>query len=595
MASLCEHGAVFACEGNSENNLKSTLYFKPVETWATKSDWHLELNDDENIKVVALTNKGVVAATDKKYIRFFTFSGFQQQILSIKGKIVSMSGNSINNQLFIVYHSGNVFNGDQNLEYMLYDADKFKVIKKDELSISQNSTLEWIGFTEYGIPATYDSEGVGRILIKHLDYQWIPVIDTSTQNKNKDGDAISNQFNDTTYWAVGMTEKHLLCVILKGSDHYLQFQKPIVSEINLQVPLLQLETQDGMLEERIYRTNLFVNIKRDQNNDAIDDDVEDSKYAKEDLEIDKLLLTLIMNSCKEGNIQRALDLTSSLRLIASVEKAVLIAVRFHLSSLAERMQLIQEAKYTKQKERELNKSRKLKMANFTKNSEAVEQSDEEPPSPELLEMSEEYNHVTSNPNRKESDLIKKGNIMKSDNINSIKKSMKDNGKKIYNQHYKNGSENKKNPFAIEIKSPKPQHTSKTLLDAIEHVKNEQLNKIKKRKAILSHSSSDDLPEKKAKTTVNSSIVGFFDVDPSKKNKKTNSFDNEASTSGTNYEEPEKEEKENTLEDDTNSLEENNEPNSNVLNRKDSIMEKQKSVISSKHAILEKFKFKGKEQ
>jgi len=50
MASLCEHGAVFACESNSENGVKSTLYFKPVETWATKSDWYLEMNDDENIK-----------------------------------------------------------------------------------------------------------------------------------------------------------------------------------------------------------------------------------------------------------------------------------------------------------------------------------------------------------------------------------------------------------------------------------------------------------------------------------------------------------------------------------------------------------------
>jgi len=594
MASLCELGAVFACERSSENNVKSTLYFKPVETWATKSDWRLELNDDENIKVVALTNKNIVAATDKKYIRFFTFSGFQQQILSIKGKIVSMSGNSLNNQLFIVYHNGNVFNGDQNLEYMLYDTDKFKVIKKDELSISQNSTLEWIGFTEYGIPATYDSEGVGRILVRHLDYQWIPVIDTSYQNRNKDGDSISNQFNDVSYWAVGMTEKHLLCVILKGSDHYLQFQKPIVSEINLQVPLLQLETQDGMLEERIYRTNLFVNIKRDKNNDIIDDDVEDSKYAKEDLEIDKLLLTLIMNSCKEGNIQRALDLTSSLRLIASVEKAVLIAVRFHLSSLAERIQLIQEAKYAKQKERELNKNKKLKMANM-KYLDGGDQSDEEPPSPELLEMSEDYHHVASNPSKKDNDLIKKGNVIKTDTT-TTKRSIKDTGKKIYNQHYKNGSENKKNPFAIEIKSPKPQHTSKTLLDAIEQVKNEQINKVKKRKAILNHSSSDDLPEKKAKTTVNSSIVGFFDVDPSKKKKKTYNFDNEASTSGTNYEEPEDEEKENTLEDDNKSLEENNEPNSNTINKMDStIKEKPKSIISSKHAILEKFKFKGKEQ
>jgi len=70
-------------------------------------------------------------------------------------------------------------------------------------------------FIYFQIPATYDSEGVGRILVKHLDYQWIPVIDTSNLNKNKDEDFITNQLSETKYWAVGMTEKHLLCVILK--------------------------------------------------------------------------------------------------------------------------------------------------------------------------------------------------------------------------------------------------------------------------------------------------------------------------------------------------------------------------------------------
>ncbi|ORX58528.1 WD40 repeat-like protein [Piromyces finnis] len=604
MASLCEHGAVFACEGNGKNNLKSTLFFKPVETWATESDWYLEMNDDENIKVVALTNKGVVAATDKKYIRFFTFSGFQKQILSIKGKIVSMSGNSLNNQLFIVYHNGNVFDGDQSLEYMLYDSDNYKVIKKDELPISQNSTLEWIGFTEYGIPATYDSEGVGRILVKHLDYQWIPVIDTSFLNKNKDGDSIAKQFNDTTYWAVGMTEKHLLCVILKGSDHYLQFQKPIVSEINLKVPLLQLDTQDGMIEERIYRTNLFMNINRNQNNDIINDDVEDSKYAKEDLELDKLLLTLIMNACKVGNIQRALDLTSTLRLIASVEKAVLIAVRYHLSSLAERMQLIQEAKLTKQKERELNKNKRKRMLS---NKYINDQSDDEPPaSPELLEMPEEYNNNSNNNDNNNIDdniddnyvnnmnYIKKGNVMKKDNV-SKKILNREIGKKTFNQHYKNVSENKRNPFAVEIKSPKPKHTSSTLLDALQHVQNEQQNKVKKRKAILNNTMSDgSLPEKRMRNSVNSSIVGFFDVDQSKKvmKNKQDKLSSSAVSSTSNVE-PEEEPH---IEDANNEI--NNINNESLLesnnNKNDQTEEKEKNV-TNKHAILEKFKFKGKEK
>jgi len=91
------------------------------------------------------------------------------------------------------------------------------------------------------------------------------------------------------------------------------------------------------------------------------------------------------------------------------------------------MQLIQEAKYTKQKERELNKIKKLKMASI-KNLDGGDQSDEEPPSPELLEMSEDYHHVTSNSSKKDIDVIKKGNVVKTD-ITTTKKSFKDNGKK----------------------------------------------------------------------------------------------------------------------------------------------------------------------
>jgi len=98
-----------------------------------------------------------------------------------------MSGNSLNNQLFIVYHNGNVFNGDQNLEYMLYDTDKFKVIKKDELSISQNSTLEWIGFTEYGV----------KYLINNIYIDILKIIYLKKNNKNND-----NNFNNSLFYFI---------------------------------------------------------------------------------------------------------------------------------------------------------------------------------------------------------------------------------------------------------------------------------------------------------------------------------------------------------------------------------------------------------
>jgi len=92
------------------------------------------------------------------------------------------------------------------------------------------------------------------------------------------------------------------------------------------------------------------------------------------------------------------------------------------------MQLVQEAKYTKQKERELNKSKKKKMASLKY---MGDQSDEESPaSPELLEMSEEYNNNgrDDDSTTNSMDFVKKGTIMKKE-TNTKKLLNRDTGKK----------------------------------------------------------------------------------------------------------------------------------------------------------------------
>lgn len=63
--------------------------------------------------------------------------------------------------------------------------------------------------------------------------------------------------------------------------------------------------------------------------------------------MDKLLLKLILAAVKAEKLQRALDLTMLLNLPRSIDGAVKIAINDHFPGLAERMNLIKEAKLIK--------------------------------------------------------------------------------------------------------------------------------------------------------------------------------------------------------------------------------------------------------
>jgi chromosome transmission fidelity protein 4 len=104
-ACLGESGAIFSNEMSGSN--PSTLFFKPFDSWSTKDDWTIEFDMMESAKVLALTGKGPVVATDQNYLRFFSYSGIQNYIRCLNGPIVSMAGSR--KLLFIVYQAGVVF------------------------------------------------------------------------------------------------------------------------------------------------------------------------------------------------------------------------------------------------------------------------------------------------------------------------------------------------------------------------------------------------------------------------------------------------------------------------------------------------------
>jgi hypothetical protein len=52
---------------------------------------------------------GPIVATDRQFLRFFSYTGVQTGIRSIPGPVISIAGSA--NLLFVTYHQGGSFHG----------------------------------------------------------------------------------------------------------------------------------------------------------------------------------------------------------------------------------------------------------------------------------------------------------------------------------------------------------------------------------------------------------------------------------------------------------------------------------------------------
>lgn len=97
----------------------------------------------------------------------------------------------------------------------------------------------------------FDSDGLLSVLDRARrprQARWVPVLETSALARREN--------KQESYWPVSVTAQHLHAVILKGEEKHPQLPVPLFQEIDLQLPLLRLENQQGQLEEKWvqYRT-----------------------------------------------------------------------------------------------------------------------------------------------------------------------------------------------------------------------------------------------------------------------------------------------------------------------------------------------------
>jgi hypothetical protein len=130
------------------------------------------------------------------------------------------------------------------LNYLPNNQDSNKrVLCKDSIALSPAATLVWLGFSEQGMPLTYDSLGILRGFLQSSSC-WIPLLDTRIKRQGK----------QEYYWPVGVYEDSFMCIICKGRDEYPPFPKPMIMEVPLCMPFLGMDPGlSGGNEEKHWR------------------------------------------------------------------------------------------------------------------------------------------------------------------------------------------------------------------------------------------------------------------------------------------------------------------------------------------------------
>lgn len=85
-------------------NLNSKLVCVLLNSWDGQREWTINLPDNEDICGLAVTTDWVAASTSQRFLRLYSISGVQREIISIPGPIVALNGSR--NHLVVVHHHG---------------------------------------------------------------------------------------------------------------------------------------------------------------------------------------------------------------------------------------------------------------------------------------------------------------------------------------------------------------------------------------------------------------------------------------------------------------------------------------------------------
>lgn len=287
-------------------------------------EWAMPMPGLEEILCVAASDKLVAVATDARFLRVFSAMGTQREILSIAGPVVALAAHG--DRILVAYHSSPPVSDDQQISMLLVQAIGMNLRCRDvKVALTPGAKLAWIGYTDRGSPVTCDSMGMVRIFSMRSNV-WTPICDTSEHTKGA----------SNTFFIVEVKEstQKILAILCRGASYPFTTPRPMIQELEMQLPACDIENEQTQLEEQLVRYSNF------------DFDGAESKIIENALK----LFSLAARSEMEARAKELIEMIASPKLLPMAVKYASKLGRMHLAEkLGELLPQFEE----KAKEREL--------------------------------------------------------------------------------------------------------------------------------------------------------------------------------------------------------------------------------------------------
>lgn len=289
LGSMSDDAIVVGSNGKYGTGPASIHGIDLLESNRDQREWEVELPHVELIEALAVGRGFVAIVTDHRNLRLFTNGGMQSYVFTLPGQILCMTAHE--KQLMMVMHDGAGLNDEQNLTMVVYYIDILnneitQMFSNIPVALSKRSPLAWIGLTDEGTPCTYDYSGVLRMYHHSLGKSWVPLLDLRELTSS----ALDH------YFVVGVSEigQTIRAVKCKRS-RFPEFTESTAEILNLSLPLCEMDTDKGKLEEEHVRLRLAeISYKRLTRYQSVEHLAESANEANEKLLVNTILRLFAM-------------------------------------------------------------------------------------------------------------------------------------------------------------------------------------------------------------------------------------------------------------------------------------------------------------
>ncbi|KAL1955634.1 hypothetical protein VTO42DRAFT_8367 [Malbranchea cinnamomea] len=356
-ACLNEKGTLFSCQPTDDS--PAMIFYRPHETWTTRTDWRTELPKGEKITAISLSDSYITVCTSADYVRIYTLFGTPYRVYRQKSQTVTCA--SWRDYVLTIGNGPVGGDGMTKLTYTIENVRRDEVYQnEDTVALTTDSELRSVLFSDNGDPCIYDSSGV-LLVLQHWrkpgQARWVPLLDT------KQLDRLASGRKEETYWPVAVAQNAFHCIILKGGEKYPYFPRPLLSEFGFNIPISTIPRKEPneedadmdayiarstlyKLQESFVRENLALSLLEDRTLAPEGMSALETERRRKEIEIDKILLQLLAIECREGEERsmKAYELVMLMRDRSGkmLDAASKVAQRYQRSLLGEKIRALAE-------------------------------------------------------------------------------------------------------------------------------------------------------------------------------------------------------------------------------------------------------------